>query len=101
MVSSIASQCQHAPQDPGGSISSIRLGGASCALPAKVTGVVTIPTTSVEQSPWIRLGYLIHHCPIPICLPVPPASPVALLISFHWDGIPFYEGELPSLFRLG
>jgi hypothetical protein len=21
--------------------------------------------------------------------------------SFHWDGIPFYEGELPSLFRLG
>ena len=22
-------------------------------------------------------------------------------ISFHWDGIPFYEGELPSLFRLG
>jgi hypothetical protein len=19
--------------------------------------------------------------------------------SFHWDGIPFYEGELPSLFR--
>jgi len=21
--------------------------------------------------------------------------------SFHWDGVPFYEGELPSLFRLG
>jgi len=22
-------------------------------------------------------------------------------LSLHWDGVPFYEGELPSLFRLG
>jgi hypothetical protein len=30
-------------------------------------------------------------------------SPYAVVrkISFHWDDSPFYEGELPSLFRLG
>jgi len=61
-------------------------------------------------------GVSVHHCP-PHCHPlchhpiilvvvvvlslvvVVAGCGVVWKINFHWDGVHFYEGELPSLFR--